>query len=155
MRRPGAPGTLGRVPNEPLDAEHARPEGVSDALVEATGALSEALERVERARGALYEFHQLIGGADALLDDVVAGLAWDGHQELADRVGDELIGLNVLPGRWTFQVVEEFDAGYYATFQDLERVTREATMAGRRHVFEAELKQRRRTLGRPGHEATP
>ena len=28
-------------------------------------------------------------------------------------------------------------------------------MAGRRHVFEAELKQRRRTRGRAGHEATP
>ena len=143
------------MPTEPVDAEHARPEGVSDALVEATGTLSEALERVERARGALYEFHQLIGGADALLDDVVAGLAGAGHQELADRVRDELIGLNVLPGRWTFQVVEEFDAGYYATFRDLERATRNQTMAGRRHVFEAELKQRRRTPGRPGHEATP
>lgn len=143
------------MPTEPLDPEHARPEGVSDALVEATGTLSEALERVERARGALYEFHQLIGGADALLDDVVTGLAGAGHQELADRVRDELIGLNVLPGRWTFQVVEEFDAGYYATFRELEHATRTATMAGRRHVFEAELKQRRRTAGRPGHEPTP
>jgi hypothetical protein len=143
------------VSTEPLDAAHARPEGVSDALVEATGTLSEALERVERARGALYEFHQLIGGADALLDEVVTGLAEAGRQELADRVRDELIGLNVLPGRWTFQVVEEFDAGYYATFRDVERVTRNETMAGRRHVFEAELKQRRRTRGRPGHEPTP
>ena len=143
------------MPNEPLDDAHARPPGTSDAEVEAAGTLSEALERVERARGALYEFHQLIGGADALLDDVVAGLTGAGHRELADRVGDELIGLNVLPGRWTFQVVEEFDAGYYATFRELERAVREATAGGRRHVFEAELKQRRRTRGRAGHEATP
>jgi hypothetical protein len=28
-------------------------------------------------------------------------------------------------------------------------------MAGRKHVLEAELKQRRRTRGRPGHDATP
>ena len=28
-------------------------------------------------------------------------------------------------------------------------------MEGRRHVFEAEMKQDRRTHGRPGHAATP
>jgi hypothetical protein len=28
-------------------------------------------------------------------------------------------------------------------------------MDGRRHVFEAEMKQDRRTHGRPGHAATP
>ncbi len=124
-------------------------------MVEAVGQLSEALERVERARGALYEFHQLLGGADALLDDVVGGLTENGHPELADRVRDELIGLNVLAGRWTFQIVEEFDDGYYATFRELERLVRERTVAGRRHVFEAELKQRRRTRGAVGHQATP
>jgi hypothetical protein len=143
------------VPHESIDEAHARPDGVPDALVEANGKLSEALERIERARGALYEFHQLTGGADALLDDVVAGLRDSGHPELADRISDELIGLNVLPGRWTFQVVEEFDDGYYAAFRELERTVRETTMGGRRHVFEAEMKQRRRTPGRPGHEATP
>jgi hypothetical protein len=32
---------------------------------------------------------------------------------------------------------------------------REETMEGRRHVFEAEMKQRRRTHGHPAHAATP
>lgn len=140
---------------EPLDAEHARPDGVSDALVEAVGRMTEALERIERARGALYDFHQLVGGADAILDDVVAGLAEHGHPELADRVRDELIGRNVLPGRWTFQLVEEFDGDYYATFRELERLVRDRTLVGRRHVFEAELKQRRRSRGRDSHRAVP
>lgn len=152
---PAPGGHYSGVPPKPLDAVHARPDGVPDAVVEAVGKLTEALERVERARGALYEFHQLVGGADALLDDVVAGLDGSGHHELADRIRHELIGLNVLPGRWTFQVVEEFDAGYYATFRELERAAREQAMAGRRHVFEAEMKQRRRTPGRAGHESTP
>jgi hypothetical protein len=143
------------VENESLDAEHARPEGVPDALVAATGKLSEALERVERARGALYDFHQLMGGADAMLDEVVEGLRSTGHADLARRVQDEIIGCNVIEGRWTFQLVEEFDDGYYAAFRDLERTVRDATMAGRRHVFEAEMKQARRTKGRAGHEATP
>ena len=35
-----------------------------DALVEAIGKASEALEYVEQARGHLYEFHQLMGHAD-------------------------------------------------------------------------------------------
>ena len=90
-----------------------------------------------------------------MLDDVVAGLEATGHRELARRVAEELIGQNVLAGRWTFQVVEEFDDGYYTSFRELERAVREATMGGRRHVYEAELKERRRTRGRPGHEATP
>ena len=75
--------------------------------------------------------------------------------ELADRVRDEIIGRNVIDGRWTFQLVEEFDDGYYTAFRTLERTVRESTMDGRRHVFEAEMKQRRRTRGRPGHGATP
>ena len=141
--------------SEPLDADHARPDAASDELVSATGKLSEALEYVERARGHLYGFHQLMGHADLLLDDVVDGLRGAGRPELADRVADELVGLNVLPGRWTFQLVEEFDDGYYATFRGLEQDVRTETVGGRRHVLEAELKQRRRTRGRPGHEATP
>jgi hypothetical protein len=138
-----------------IDEEHARPEGASDDLVTAAGAMSEAFERIERARGALYTFHQLIGGADAQLDDVVDGLRANGFGGLADRISGELIGLNTLAGRWTFQVVEEFDDGYYATFRALAAAVREETMLGRRHVLEAEVKQARRTHGRPGHEATP
>jgi len=138
-----------------VDDEHSRPGGASDGLVAAAGAMSEAFERLERARGALYTFHQLLGGADAQLDEVVDGLRTNGFGVLADRIGDELVGLNTLAGRWTFQVVEEFDDGYYATFRALERAVRDETMRGRRHVLEAELKERRRTHGRPGHEATP
>ena len=123
--------------------------------VEALGKLTEALERVERARGHLYEFHQLIGGADGMLDEVVAKLRATGREGLADRVETELIGLNVIQGRWTFQVIEEFDDLYYAKFRELETAARDQLADGRRHVYEAELKERRRTHGRPGHEARP
>ena len=138
-----------------MEDEHARPAGAGDDAVAAAGKMSEALETLERARGHLYAFHQLVGSADFQLDEVLEHLRACGADELAAALEHELLGRNVLPGRWTFQVVEEFDAGYYATFRDLERETRDQTMAGRRHVFEAELKQRLRTHGRPGHEATP
>jgi hypothetical protein len=137
------------------DAAHTRPAGVSDKTVEALGKLSEALETVERARGRLYDLHQLIGHADLMLDDAVALLREAGHVGFADRVRDELLGRNVIAGRWTFQIVEDFDDGYYALFKGLEREARDELAEGRRHLFEAEMKERRRTHGRAGHEATP
>jgi hypothetical protein len=137
------------------DQHHERPAGASDADVDAAGKMTEALEKLERARGHLYAFHQLVGSADELLDDVVAALETGGHPDLATSVRADLIGRNVLPGRWTFQVVEEFDAGYWSAFCEHERTLRDALTGGRRHVLEAELKERRRTHGRPGHEATP
>lgn len=137
------------------DAAHQRPAGLDDDTVEALGKLSEALETIERARGHLYSLHQLTGTADFLLDDVVAGLRRAGRAAAADLVETELLGLNVLPGRWTFQIVEEYDDGYYATFQRIERKLRDDLAGGRRHLFEAELKEKRRTRGRPGHEARP
>ncbi|WP_442785158.1 hypothetical protein [Amycolatopsis sp. H20-H5] len=121
----------------------------------AVGRLSEALETVERARGHLYSFHQLTGSADAKLDEAVEQLRAAGHAELADRITTDLIGRNVLPGRWTFQLVEEYDDGYYRTFRELERDSRDELLRGRRHVFEAELKDRRRTHGHPAHRAEP
>jgi hypothetical protein len=152
---PHRPGHLTGVRNGSVDDAHARPDGASDELVAANGRFSEALEYIERVRGHLYSFHQLIGHADLLLDEVVENLRATGRDDLADRVQEELLGRNVLAGRWTFQIVEEFDDGYYATFRDLEKLVRDQTLDGRKHVFEAEMKQRRRTHGRPGHEATP
>lgn len=141
--------------DDSVDHRHARPEGVSDEAVTASGRFAEALAYVERARGHLYSFHRLIGEADLLLDEVVDNLKASGNSQLAVRVADELVGRNVLPGRWTFQVVEEFDDDYYARFVDLERAVRDETVAGRRHVFEAEMKQRRHTPGRAGRDEAP
>lgn len=125
------------------EQDHRRPQGASDGLVAAVGKLSEAFERIERARGALYDFHQLVGGADAMLDEVVQGLRDNGFGDWADRVEHDLVGRDVLAGRWTFEVVEEFDGDYYRRWRAAESGVRDAAMAGRRHVYEAELKARR------------
>lgn len=122
--------------------------------VEAVGKLTEALETVEVARGHLFAFHQLTGEADFKVGDAVDLLRSAGHDELADRLERELVGRNVLRGRWTFQVVEEYEETYYEPFRALEKEVRGLT-GGRRHVYEASLKQRRRTHGEPGHEARP
>ena len=135
--------------------EHQRPEGLDDATVEALGKLSEALEVVEDARGHLYGFHRLTGMADLALGEAVDLLRDAGHAELAEQVSTELVGRNVIEGRWTFQIVEEYDDGYYATFKRLEALARDDLAGGRRHLFEAEMKEDRRTRGRPHHEAVP
>jgi hypothetical protein len=137
------------------DRDHRRPEGVDDATVEALGKLSEALEVVEEARGLLYAFHRRCGTADLTLGESVDLLREAGHADLADLIDRQLVGRNILPGRWSFQVVEDYDDGYYATFKDLERTAREALVDGRRHLYEAEMKEDRRTHGLPGHEALP
>jgi hypothetical protein len=136
-------------------AEHQRPEGVTDATVEALGKLSEALEAVEVCRGHLYAFHRRSGTADLTLGEAVDLLRKAGHEELADRVDTELVGRNVLQGRWTFQLVEEYDDAYWTPFRELEREAREQLVQGRRHLYEAEMKERERSSGDPRHTAVP
>ncbi|GAA2033929.1 hypothetical protein GCM10009740_25620 [Terrabacter terrae] len=136
-------------------AEHQRPDGVDDATVEALGKLSEALEVVEDARGHLYGFHRLTGTADLALGEAVDLLRKAGHDEVADRLQTELVGRNVVEGRWTFQIVEDYDDSYYSTFKRLEADARDRLVQGRRHLYEAEMKEARRTHGRRHHEATP
>lgn len=137
------------------DDPHLRPPGTSDATVEATGKMSEALEWVERARGHLYELHQLLGHADLTFGDAVEALRKAGHDAEADMVANEVVGRNVLPGRWTFQVVEEFEDTYWEPVREVERRIRQQLVGGRRHVFESEMKESRRTKGQKAHEARP
>ncbi|MCX5401433.1 hypothetical protein [Streptomyces sp. NBC_00102] len=137
------------------DTAHTRPDGVSDATVRALSVLSEALETTERARGALYTFHQLTGGADFQLGDAVRLLREAGHDRAAELVDREIVGRNVIPGHWTFQIVEAYDRTYYRPFAEIERSLVDELAAGRTHVYEAELKEARRTRGRPDHTARP
>ena len=85
----------------------------------------------------------------------MSGLRQEGHDDLADRIERELVGRNVLEGRWTFQIVEEYDDTYYSVFKALDQRAREQLVAGRRHLFEAEMKEDRRTDDRRHHEAAP
>ena len=138
-----------------MENEHDRPDGAGDGAVEAAGKMSEALETLERARGHLYSFHQLLGETDLKLDEVLELLRDNDADALAGELERDLLGRNVLAGRWTFQVVEEFDDGYWTVFREHERAVRDALVGGRRHVYEAEMKERRRTHGHPGHSARP
>ena len=141
--------------DETPDDAHLRPDGVDDATIAALGKLSEALEVVEHARGLLYGFHRLTGKADLALGEAVDLLREAGHGEHADALERDLVGRNVVEGRWTFQIVEDYDDGYYAAFRDHEQNIRDSLAGGKRHLFEAEMKEARRSHGRRHHEALP
>ena len=130
-------------------------EEPDDRTIEAVGRLTEGLETVERARGHLYSFHQLTGEADFKIGDAVDQLRAAGHAEIADRLQHEIVGRNVIEGRWTFQIMEEYDDTYWSAVREAERSVREELTGGRRHLAEAALKEERRTHGHPHHTPEP
>jgi hypothetical protein len=126
-----------------------------DDVIEAVGRASEALEYVERARGHLYSFHQLMGRADLLFGEAADLLAEAGEQDCARSIDDEVVGRNVLDGRWTFQIVDEFDDLYHRPVASAVAELERSFQGGRRHVYEARLKERRRSPHMAGHEHRP
>src|SRR5690554_2732771 len=91
------------------DEAHRRPNGVDDGVVDAVGKVTEALEWIERVRGRLFDAHQMLGHADFLFGSAADALDTAGRGEQAELLRHEVVGRNVLDGRWTFQIVEEFD----------------------------------------------
>ena len=128
------------------------PDQYDQATVDAVGKITEALETTERARGHLYSFHQLTGTADLQLGEAVEQLRDAGHGDLADEIEHDLVGRNVIPDRWTFQIMEEYDDTYWSAFRATEHRVREALTGGTRHLHEARMKEDRRTQGRHHHE---
>ena len=65
-----------------------------------------------------------------------------GHCSDARSMWHNLVGRDVLEGRWTFQVVEGFDNDYYeAARAEVHRLV-EDLAAGRRHVHEEAMRRR-------------
>ncbi|GAA1002226.1 hypothetical protein [Subtercola frigoramans] len=139
----------------PPDNGHRRPPGATDETIRALGKLSEAFETVEHARGLLHGFHRLTGAADLALGEAVGLLREAGHVQIADTLEHDMVGRNVIEGRWTFQIVEDYDATYYRVFEALEERARNQLVGGRRHLLEAEMKEDRRTPGLRHHESRP
>ena len=113
------------------------------ATVDAVGKATEALEYVERARGHLYAFHQLIGRADLLFEQSANLLADAGHRAEAAPLWRSLVGRDVLEGRWTFDIVERFDDDYYDAVRSEVGRLEQALVGGRRHAHEEQLRNRR------------
>jgi hypothetical protein len=119
-----------------------RPPGAGDDVVEAVGKLSEAMESMEHARGLLYAFHRQSGRTDLLLQDAVERLRQAGEGQVADRVDEVLVGRDIFPGIWTYQLVENYDENYAEVFRAVEEAARQHLVGGVPHIYEAEMKAR-------------
>lgn len=78
-----------------------------------------------------------------------------GHTETSDRLEKNIMGRNVIEGRWTFQIVEDYGANYYSAFAEEERQARLTLVEGKKNLYEAEMREDGRTHGNRHHEATP
>jgi len=111
---------------------------------DAVGKATEALEYVERARGHLYAFHQMIGRADLLFEESALLLAQLGHRAEAISLWQNVVGRDVLESRWTFEIVERFDDDYYDAIHSEVMGLEQRLVSGRRHAHEEALRDRRR-----------
>lgn len=121
-----------------------RDEEPTAETVDAVGKATEALEYIERARGHLYAFHQLIGRADFLFEESAIQLARAGHREEAMVLWHKVVGRDVLEGRWTFEIVEGFDDDYYESARAEVVALERQLVQGRRHAHEESLRRHRR-----------
>ncbi len=96
-----------------------------------------------------------MGRADFLFEEAADLFRNAGEQGAAEGLECDVVGRNVLDGRWTFQVVDEFDQLYYGPVTEAVRALEREFHDGARHVYEARMKEQRRTHGRPGHEHRP
>jgi len=127
-------------PDRPV--QRPRVEGLDDATVAALGKLSKAFEVIENARGLLYQFHRMSGTADLTLQEALEDFRRAGHEDVAEALDDVLVGRDVLPGMWTFQIVDAYDETYYRVFKGMDEWATERLAGGTKHVFEAEMKKR-------------
>lgn len=113
------------------------------ALLETMATAAEAIEYIERARGHLYTLHHLLVRADILFADVATSLRDQGHADEAEILETRVIGRDVIDDRWSFEVVEAFEDGFYGPISGAVRDIERRTVGGRRHALDAALKQAR------------
>lgn len=123
-----------RAPGHPV------PDGVSEATVEALGALSAAFEVLEEARGHLYAFHRRMGKADLELQQALEQLREAGHRALADEIDEVLVGRDVVPGLWTYQLVETYDRTYHDVWRAAVEKAERVAGGGASHLAESGMK---------------
>jgi hypothetical protein len=74
-----------------------------------------------------------------VLQDAVDRFRQCGERELADDIEAVLVGRNVIDDHWSFELVEDYDAGYWSVFRAVEEYTR-TRLGVPEHCLEAEMK---------------
>ena len=101
-------------------------------------------EWVRRAHGHLLAFHHAVGHGMDHFDDAEATLRAAGHPALADVIRDDLLPRGAVDDRWTYGLVESFEASMADPVGKYEQTLREDLADGERHLVERRQQARRR-----------
>ncbi|WP_255194079.1 hypothetical protein [Natronobeatus ordinarius] len=119
---------------------------LTEVELEALHEVELGLEWLQRAQGYLIEFHHATGHGMDHLALAESRLREAGHDELADDVRDNLLPHGVVDDdRWSYDVLEDFQATMLAEATVLERRVRRELADGRRHVTERRQERRWKT----------
>ncbi|MCU4799912.1 hypothetical protein OB920_05970 [Halobacteria archaeon HArc-gm2] len=128
----------------------AEPHHSEDPAVEALHRVELGLEWFHRAHGHLVAFHHNTGHAMDHFAAAEALLRDQGEDELADELRDDFLPCGVLDDRWSYDVLETFQAGLLDDAEGFEKRARERLADGDRHV--AERAQEKAWKGRAQEE---
>jgi hypothetical protein len=95
-------------------------------------------EHVQRAYGHLLAFHHQIGRAMDRYAAAEPSLREAGHDALADEIRDRHLPAGVVDDRWSYELVEAFEAGFLEETTGFERRVRDRLAGGVGHVTERE-----------------
>jgi len=115
---------------------------LSEAELDALHRAELGVEWLRRAHGSLVEVHHATGHAMDHLHDAEATLREAGHTDLADELRDDLLPTGAVGDRWTYDLLETFEAGILADVTDYERRVRAELADGRRHLTERRQERR-------------
>jgi len=126
-----------------------RTPDLTDAECDALHRVELAVEWLQRAQGNLIAFHHAVGHAMDHLAEAETELRDCGQDDLADDLRDDYLPRGVVDEeRWSYDVLESYQAGFLRPMVDFERQARDRIADGHRHV--AERRQEREWKGRAG-----
>lgn len=113
------------------------PDDLTTAEREALHEVEVGIEWLRRAEGNLIAFHHAVGHGVDHLAVAERRLRETGHDDLADRVRDDLLPRGVTADdRWSYALVEEYQHSFLAEMAAFEAAVRADLAGGERHVAE-------------------
>ena len=110
---------------------------LTDTEIEALHEVELGVEWLHRAHGKLVAFHHNTGHAMEHLATAEQLLRESGHTDVADAVRDAYLPRGVIDeDRWSYDVVESFEAGFMHDVTELAERARRDVADGRSHVAE-------------------
>ncbi|MCU4743780.1 hypothetical protein [Natronoglomus mannanivorans] len=123
---------------------------LTDAEQDALHELQLAIEHIHRSYGNLLAFHHELGHAMNRMAEAETLLREDGHEEWADELRDDHLPRGAVEDRWTYELVEDFQADFLAPLDRFEDSVRDELADGIGHVTERRYQRRLRERAEGG-----